>query len=79
MESEATVADSGRQGQTAPGPCSSALRAGGELELEAIARGAEASAVDPEPQKVGGELDSETRTPGGAEASWIHCGVRKRN
>jgi hypothetical protein len=52
MWSEATVADSGREGQAAPGPCSSALRAGGELELEAIARGAEASALDPEPRWV---------------------------
>jgi hypothetical protein len=26
----------------------------------------------------GGELDSETSTPGGAEASWIDCGVRKK-
>jgi hypothetical protein len=42
------VADSGRQGQAAPGPWSSALRAGGELELEAIARGADASSLDPE-------------------------------
>jgi hypothetical protein len=26
----------------------------------------------------GGKLDSETSTPGGAEASWIDCGVRKK-
>jgi hypothetical protein len=26
----------------------------------------------------GGELDSETSTPRGAEASWIHSGVRKK-
>jgi hypothetical protein len=26
----------------------------------------------------GGELDSQTSTPGGAEASWIDCGVRKK-
>lgn len=53
-----------RAGQTLEGPCSSAPRRGGELELEVIARGAgcgeEASELDPESGKQdGGELDPE--------------------
>lgn len=81
MGSEATLSDPGRWGQTVPGPCASAPRPEGELELEAIARGGEAGELDPEPRRLdatssGGELDAEAKTRGRAEASWINWGMR---